>query len=226
MSFPRRNRLILFLLFLVGFVWYSHGSFELPENLKDSGVSGINRANIVELVKGGFRGNQKPVDEVFGLLYFVTQPGVGGDGDGEVGPGQSLNDVVGLDPMVPLKLDAYASVGKEKVDWRKVRDDVNKESPIVVFSKTYCPYSRAAKELLESYQLQPPPRVIEVDLRDDSAIIKALLTRLTTQSTFPNTFIKGKSIGGSSDLRTLHESKKLKKMLEDAGVTVGNSKID
>ena len=96
MSFPRRNRLILFLLVLVGFIWYSHGSFELPENLKDSGVSGLSRANIVELVKGGFGGRgHRQVEEVFGLLYFVTRGGgSSGDGDGSAGGG----GVVGLEP--------------------------------------------------------------------------------------------------------------------------------
>ena len=40
-----------------------------------------------------------------------------------------------------------------------------RREPLVVFSKTTCPYSMRAKALLSSLSLQPPPYVVEVDLR-------------------------------------------------------------
>ena len=52
---------------------------------------------------------------------------------------------------------------------------------------------------------------------DDGNVIKHLLTRLTHHSTFPNILLHGKSIGGSDALDELHESKALRKLLEDAG---------
>jgi glutaredoxin-related protein len=55
---------------------------------------------------------------------------------------------------------------------------------------------------------------------DDGNVIKQLLTRLTHHSTFPNVLVRGTSIGGSDQLQELHATKALKKIFEEAGVTV------
>lgn len=51
----------------------------------------------------------------------------------------------------------------------------------------------------------------------DGPKIKALLTRLTGQATFPNVVIAGKSIGGADRTEILHNSGALKKKLKAAG---------
>nr|CAG8436260.1 3902_t:CDS:2 [Entrophospora candida] len=79
------------------------------------------------------------------------------------------------------------------------------ESPIVIFSKSYCPYSRRAKHIFSIYDVLPHISVIEVDER-----VKQTLIRLTYQSTFPNIFIDGKSIGGSYELAIMHRSGRLR----------------
>jgi glutaredoxin len=81
-------------------------------------------------------------------------------------------------------------------------------------------YSKRAKELLDRYELVPPPRIIEVDLRDDGDFIKAVLTRLTGRSTFPNAILRGKSIGGFDRISALHEDGLLRQMFEKAGLQV------
>ena len=99
-------------------------------------------------------------------------------------------------------------------------------------------FSRKAKELLSKYDIIPVPKIIEVDLRgtsltnpiatlaltflslDDADLIKALLTRLTSHSTFPNIILRGKSLGGSEDLQALHSQGKLRKVLEEGGLKV------
>jgi len=60
-------------------------------------------------------------------------------------------------------------------------------------------------------------------LSDDGNVIKQLLTRLTHHSTFPNVLVRGTSIGGSDQLQELHATKALKKIFEEAGVTVGSN---
>ena len=102
-------------------------------------------------------------------------------------------------------------------------------------------YSKRAKDLLERYELVPPPKIIEVDLRgacslpplsarkrgemtpsisvDDGDFIKAVLTRLTGRSTFPNVILRGKSIGGFDDIAALHEDG-LRQLFENAGLQV------
>jgi len=60
-------------------------------------------------------------------------------------------------------------------------------------------------------------------LTDDSNTIKAILTRLTHRSTFPNIIVRGRSIGGSDDIHELHTQKILGKFLDEAGVAHGSA---
>ncbi|KZO93149.1 thioredoxin-like protein [Calocera viscosa TUFC12733] len=99
-------------------------------------------------------------------------------------------------------------------DW----DEGTRELPLVVFSKTYCPFSKRAKALLSELHLSPAPFIVEADLRSDTNLIKSLLTKLTHHSTFPNVFVGGVSLGGSDDIAALHESGRLKDILRAVGV--------
>ncbi|KAF9527350.1 thioredoxin-like protein [Crepidotus variabilis] len=153
----------------------------------------------------------KQVDEIYGFLHLFTGPN-------EEGPTVTTT-VLQLDPFSPNELIMYAA-GDAKLSWKKEQTRIDKQYPVVVFSKTYCPYSKRAKALLEKYDLQPPPRIVEVDLREDSNDVKQFLARLTGQGTFPNVVVKGKSIGGSSELQELHNTEKLKALFEEAGVKV------
>ncbi|KAG2221812.1 hypothetical protein INT45_013308 [Circinella minor] len=87
--------------------------------------------------------------------------------------------------------------------------------PLTVFSKTYCPYSRKAKEILNEYPLKIPFYVVEVDLRDDAMEIKKLLGEHTQLDTFPNIFINGGSIGGATELSRLDKSGRLEEILKE-----------
>jgi len=108
-------------------------------------------------------------------------------------------------------------------DWTKEIRALDASSPVVIFSKTYCPYSKRAKALIETYDIEPKPIIIEVDLRADDSIVKQQLHRLTGRGTFPNVLIKGSSLGGSDELHALHASGALRKLLENAGVVVRGS---
>ncbi|KAF9952891.1 hypothetical protein BGZ72_005850 [Mortierella alpina] len=90
---------------------------------------------------------------------------------------------------------------------------------VMVFSKTYCPYSAAAKTLLRSYTNDF--KVLEVDLEDQDADIKRLLTKITRgHSTFPSIFFQGESIGGKDNLQALEDRNELKSRLESVGVAM------
>ncbi|KAG1821222.1 hypothetical protein EV424DRAFT_1472394 [Suillus variegatus] len=175
-----------------------------PLNL--SGISSsLSRASIVSMVKG------PPVEEIYGLLHFVTS-------DDDRMLSHSIN------PAAPIDLSVY--LGGDQPDWKSHMRKLREEYPLIVFSKVssctpvLCRFSTKAKKLLESYNLSPPPKIIEVDLRDDWDFIKLILTRLTEHSTFPNIILNGEGLGGSDDLHTLRAQGKLKKMFENAGMTV------
>ncbi|TMW68716.1 hypothetical protein Poli38472_006184 [Pythium oligandrum] len=87
--------------------------------------------------------------------------------------------------------------------------------PLVIFSKSYCPYCKKAKEILASLGAQP--KVFELDLREDGAAIQDFLLSFTGQGTVPNVFIKAKSIGGSDKTAAMYKSGELKDRLKRAG---------
>ena len=86
--------------------------------------------------------------------------------------------------------------------------------PVVIFSRTVCPYCTAAKSLLTSLGA----RYHEVNLETEvggSALEEALNAR-TNQYTVPNIFIGGKHVGGADDMRRRHGEGKLLPMLQEA----------
>jgi len=196
-SYRRRRiawiTIILFALFLF---------FGAPWEFPGEGFSSISRANIAHLVKPS---GWVP-DEIYGLLHFVTRE------DGRV-----LSHDTAFDPKKPMKLSVYE---KGNANWTQYVQTLDESYPLVVFSKTYCPYSRKAKELLATYDLLPAPKLVEVDLREDGDLIKLILGRLTTRTTFPNVILHGKSLGGSDDVQLLHDEGKLKSIFEQGGIHV------
>ncbi|KAG1871239.1 hypothetical protein DFJ58DRAFT_762942 [Suillus subalutaceus] len=197
-SYRRRRILLIPVLLFVSCLFYS-----VPWSLPPLDLSGLSsslsRANIASLVKG------PPVEEIYGLLHFVTS-------DDDRMLSHSIN------PAAPIDLTVY--LGGDEPDWKSHMRRLKEEYPLIVLSKSYCPFSRKAKKLLESYNLSPPPKIIEVDLRDDWDFIKIILTRLTEHSTFPNIILNGQGLGGNDELQTLRAQGKLKKMFENAGMTV------
>jgi glutaredoxin 3 len=69
-----------------------------------------------------------------------------------------------------------------------------KSSKIMVFSKTYCPYCKKAKEAIS--KITSLYSVCELDVVSDGAEMQAALLDMTGQKTVPNIFVNGKHIGG------------------------------
>jgi len=83
------------------------------------------------------------------------------------------------------------------------------DNKIVIFSKSYCPYCRRAKGVLQSQH----PKIFELDEIEEGSDIQAYLADKTGQRTVPNIFIGKQHIGGSDDLAALEKSGKLAKLL-------------
>ncbi|XP_021751050.1 glutaredoxin-C4-like [Chenopodium quinoa] len=82
---------------------------------------------------------------------------------------------------------------------------------IVIFSKSYCPYCRRAKEVFR--ELDQAPHVIELDERDDGYSIQDALGGIVGRRTVPQVFINGKHIGGSDDTVEAYQNGELAKLL-------------
>lgn len=88
--------------------------------------------------------------------------------------------------------------------------------PVIIFSKSYCPFSKRAKGLLlEKYLITPDPYVVELDEHPLGSQLQDQLLEKTGRRTVPNIMINGVSIGGADDIVELDNSDTLvKKMVE------------
>ncbi|KAL2019486.1 hypothetical protein VTK56DRAFT_9602 [Thermocarpiscus australiensis] len=112
-----------------------------------------------------------------------------------------------------------ASKGKEKEKERETEEDhevevelnaILKKSPVIIFSKSYCPYSKRAKGiLLEKYVIEPTPYVVELDKHPIGTAIQTRLAEMTGRKTVPNVMVYGTSIGGGDEIADLDREKSL-----------------
>ena len=126
---------------------------------------------------------------------------------------------------------------------REELQSILKKSPIIIFSKTYCGFSRKAKNLLlKKYNITPTPYVVELDLmttpisskHDDGdhitlgAALQNLLASLTGRKTVPNIMINAQSIGGADDVLRMDGDGTLVEMVRKMGGkrVVGVERVD
>ncbi|CEG67705.1 Putative Glutaredoxin [Rhizopus microsporus] len=101
---------------------------------------------------------------------------------------------------------------EEMTKAQDIVEEIIKTNKIVVFSKTYCPYCRRAKEVLKQHGVQF--FVMELDVEELGSAIQQYLQEKTGQRTVPNIFINEQHIGGCDDLMKLNSSGELKKLLQ------------
>mmetsp|Transcript_14207 Transcript_14207/g.30002 ORF Transcript_14207/g.30002 Transcript_14207/m.30002 type:complete len:114 (-) Transcript_14207:301-642(-) len=89
-------------------------------------------------------------------------------------------------------------------------------APLVMFSKTFCPFCKRAKALLGEYTQEM--KVYELDGRDDMKECQDALEEIAGKRSVPQVFIGGASIGGFDDTAGLHNAGKLEGLLMSAGV--------
>eukprot|EP01126_Amoeba_proteus_P032395 TRINITY_DN3159_c0_g1_i2.p1 TRINITY_DN3159_c0_g1~~TRINITY_DN3159_c0_g1_i2.p1 ORF type:complete len:149 (-),score=8.52 TRINITY_DN3159_c0_g1_i2:12-458(-) len=92
-------------------------------------------------------------------------------------------------------------------EYRQFIEDTVKSHPVVIFSKSYCPYCRRAKSTIES--TGNSYYAVELDLRADGSTIQSVLHQMTGQRTVPSVWINGKFVGGSDKVVSLHTAGKL-----------------
>ncbi|UQC86746.1 glutaredoxin [Colletotrichum lupini] len=97
-------------------------------------------------------------------------------------------------------------------------NSILKKSPVIIFSKSYCPYSKKAKALLlEKYSIEPTPYVVELDQHPLGPQLQAFLGEKTGRKTVPNILVNSVSIGGGDDVIELDSQKKLVPRIIDLG---------
>ncbi|KAA8543439.1 hypothetical protein F0562_021066 [Nyssa sinensis] len=113
----------------------------------------------------------------------------------------------------PAKIRAMAASSGSELE-ESVKKTIT-ENPVLVYSKTWCPYSSEVKSLFKRIGVQP--LVIELDeLGSQGPQLQEVLDKLTGQTTVPNVFIGGKHIGGCTDTYELYENGELEPLLSEA----------
>ncbi len=112
-------------------------------------------------------------------------------------------------PVAPVNLLTTGSIEEVKV--------VSASAPVVVFSKTYCPYCLTVKALFAD-ELNVKAAVYELDTMGPvGAAVQDSLASLTGQRSVPNVFIGGKHVGGCDSTLALYGDGLLKPLLDAAG---------
>ncbi|KAG8691691.1 glutaredoxin [Ceratobasidium sp. 394] len=83
---------------------------------------------------------------------------------------------------------------------------------IAVFSKSYCPYCRAAKQGISDLGVEDVI-IYELDERDDGTEMQNYLLEKTGQRTVPNIFISQEHVGGNDAFQAARRDGKVQKLL-------------
>lgn len=122
---------------------------------------------------------------------------------------KSLNDEV----MEAQKKAQEKGVSKDDGSSFNPKQEYEKilsKSPVVIFSKSYCPFSKKLKKLLKTeYNITPEPVIIELDNHENGKELQDHVGKETGRFTVPNFIVKGKSRGGSDDIVALHDNDEL-----------------
>lgn len=92
---------------------------------------------------------------------------------------------------------------------RNFIQEQNSKHKVVVWSKTYCPYCAATKQVLQSMNIGDDMVIHEIDTHPQGRLLQEQLRQLTGQRTVPNVFINNQHIGGNDKVQELSASGKL-----------------
>jgi len=95
-------------------------------------------------------------------------------------------------------------------------------APVVVFSKTTCPFCKKVKSLLSSYisvDDSSQANVIEINNRSDMAEIQDHLLAKVGKRSVPQVFIGGNHLGGCDDTVAAHDNGKLQSLIDNNSAT-------
>jgi glutaredoxin 3 len=93
----------------------------------------------------------------------------------------------------------------------------NEENPVIVYSKSWCPYCSQVKQLFQ--KLEVPAKIVELDSVVEGDDVQAALYDISSSRTVPQVFIGGEFVGGADDTIREYSSGALSKRLSKVGIT-------
>ncbi|KAF9258135.1 glutaredoxin [Marasmius fiardii PR-910] len=89
------------------------------------------------------------------------------------------------------------------------------ENTIAFFSKSWCPYCKAAKALFKEKYPDEKIKIVELDEINEGDEIQNYLAQKTNQRSVPNIFINQKHVGGNDKVQALQKEGKLVKLINE-----------
>lgn len=83
----------------------------------------------------------------------------------------------------------------------------------MLFSKSYCPYSRAVKQIFNTYIGKDKYGLFEIDTHQDGNELHKALQKLSGRNTVPNVVIGGEFVGGDVETENMVSDGTLKTKL-------------
>jgi glutaredoxin-related protein len=78
--------------------------------------------------------------------------------------------------------------------------------------------------MLADMYLKPEPTIIDVDVRDDADVLTRIIARITSPPGLPALLIGGKYVGSIDQIRALHQSGELRKLVAESGAVIDGAK--
>ncbi|KAK9808926.1 hypothetical protein WJX72_006484 [[Myrmecia] bisecta] len=97
-------------------------------------------------------------------------------------------------------------------------DSFVRDNQIAVVSKSFCPFCKKAKLLLDAEAGPGQYAVMEIDERPDTEELQQYLEQITGARSVPRVFIKGKCVGGAEETDQLQLSGELRQMVAELGL--------
>merc|ERR1712018_227405 len=96
-------------------------------------------------------------------------------------------------------------------------DQLIKQYPVFVISKSYCPFCHMAKDALKNYAIPSDKiKIMEIENHKNCGEIQNYMSQLTGGRTVPRVFIGGECIGGGSETSALLQSGELERRIQSA----------
>jgi glutaredoxin 3 len=98
--------------------------------------------------------------------------------------------------------------------YKKAVNELIKENKMLVFTKSYCPYSRALKKMLDANGLKGQYEVYEIDRQQHGNEIHKMVKEMSGRITIPNVYLNGQNLGGDEEVEKMAADGSLKKLLD------------